>query len=622
MPHFLGPARLCLADKRPEGMANTDRIGELAIRIARVAALNELLMQVSDWVCQALNTPDCVIYLPMIDDETQLVQSAAWGQKNPSALPQVDDPLALRVGQGVVGAAAATGISQIVVDTRTDPRHIADVGSGISELAVPIISQGEVIGVIDTEHPEPGHYDENARLLVEQVAAVVAGQVRAAVAVAKLQASLAAEEAMGMSLREAVLTDALTCLANRRCLDGSIAQRHANGEVFWACVLDLDGFKRINDVHGHGAGDEVLVAVAQLLADRLGQDPTSLIARTGGDEFVVLTAMPVNDLRTAMESLLDEITWCTSHLGHISASIGVASGRDAATVHRADDAMAIAKELGGNRVVHHAEASGRIARLAELRAWRDRAKTLLASDGLHLVYQPIMPLDSGDHSAPLALEALVRLPDGEHTSTARFVDALSRYRLDVDLDRRTLGEVLDVLQVQNDVSIAHNWSARSFDSEQGLVWELLDELHRRQIDPTRLIVEVTEHVAIEAPDRFQVALRCLRREGVRVALDDLGAGWSSFRFLNESPVDILKLDGDWTQQAHVNPIAHELIQATLRCASITGATVVAEWIETPEQRDTMLELGVQWGQGYWLQPPAELTALGGPSGVICGDPAA
>ena len=591
-------------------MNNTDPIGALAIRVARARELTELLTFVSDWVCQALDTPDCVVYLPMPNDEKRLVQSAAWGKKNPGSTDEVDDPLALAIGQGVVGAAAATATSQIVVDTRTDPRHVADVGSGRSELAVPIVSQDEVIGVIDTEHPAADFYGEADRQLLEQVAAVVAGQVRAAIAVAKLQAS-----------REAVLVDPLTGLANRRGLDESVSARALAGELFWACVFDLDGFKRINDVHGHDAGDEALVAVAHLLANRLGHEKTSTIARSGGDEFVVLTAMPYHDLRSAMESLLDEITWCATHLGHISASIGLASGSDASTVHRADDAMAIAKELGGNRVVNHADVLTRIARLEEMRSWRDRAKDLLNSDDLHLVYQPILPLDVQADATPLALEALLRITDVERTTTADFVEALTRYRLDLELDHRTLAEVLDVLQVQSDVSIAHNWSARSFDSEHGLVWALLDELHRRQIDPARLIVEVTEHAAIEAPERFQVALRCLRREGVRVALDDLGSGWSSFRFLNETPVDILKLDGEWTQQAHRNPVAHEMIQSTVRCAELTGATVVAEWIETPEQRDAMLDLGIKWAQGYLLQPPAELTSMGGPGGVVCCDPA-
>ena len=101
-------------------------------------------------------------------------------------------------------------------------------------------------------------------------------------------------------------------------------------------------------------------------------------------------------------------------------------------------------------------------------------------------------------------------------------------------------------------------------------------------------------------------MRSLRNEGVKIALDDLGAGWTSFKFLADTPVDIIKLDGEWTQQTRTNPIAEELVASTVRCAEHSGAVVVAEWIETEAQRQALLELGVHWGQGYLLGAPAGL----------------
>ena len=586
-------------------MHDDAQVGQLALRLAQVSELNALLTLVSDWVCRAIETPDCVVYLAEdFDGSRTLVQSAAWGLKRNGSLG-VHDPLRLAFGEGVVGAAAQTATSQLIVDTRTDPRHITDAGSGRSELAVPIVVQGDVVGVIDTEHPEPGHYGERERLVLEQVSALVGGQLQAAMAVARLEASLASQAELSARLRSAVMTDPLTGLANRRAISRELADRVADGRLIWACVFDLDGFKRINDLHGHAAGDEALQAIGRLMHDRLGHEPDTIVARTGGDEFVVLTTMPIIRLQDALRSILDGIPPATAHLGHVSSSVGIASGADRAVVRRADDAMTIAKELGGNRIVDYAHVPERIARLEQNRSWRERVTTLLSGDDLYLEFQPILPLDPSAPASPIAHEALLRIGDGQ-TRTADFIDAVTRYRHDLTLDLRVLRQILDVLQVHPNLTISHNWSPRSLDPGHGLVWTLLEELHRRQIDPSRLVIEITEHTAIEHTKRFQVAVRSLRKEGVRIALDDLGAGWTSFKFLHETPVDIIKLDGEWTQQTDTNPIAEELVASTVRCAQHTGAAVVAEWIETEEQRAAMLELGVGWGQGYLLGAPSEL----------------
>ena len=586
-------------------MHDDAQVGQLALRLAQVSELSALLTLVSDWVCRAIDTPDCVVYLVETFDGSQaLVQSAAWGLKR-NGLLGVTDPLRLSFGEGVVGSAAQTGTSQLIVDTRTDARHIADEGSGRSELAVPIVVQGEVVGVIDSEHPDPGHYGESERLVLEQVSALVGGQLQAAMAVARLKASLTSQAELSARLRTAVMTDPLTGLANRRAVERELADRVVERREISACVFDLDGFKGINDTHGHAAGDDALRAIAQLMHQRLGAEPETLVARTGGDEFVVLTMVGAERLQSLLQSVLDEIPLVAARLGHVSSSVGVATGVDREVVRRADDAMTIAKELGGNRVVHYANVPERIARLEEQRSWRERVAALLAGDDLRLHFQPIVPLDPNAVPAPLAYEALLRIADGR-TKTAEFIDAVIRYRQDVNLDLTLLGQILDVLQVHPTLTIAQNWSPRSLDPGQGNVWTLLEELHRRQIDPSRLVIEITEHTAIEHTKRFQVAVRSLRNEGVKIALDDLGAGWTSFKFLADTPVDIIKLDGEWTQQTRTNPIAEELVASTVRCAEHSGAVVVAEWIETEAQRQALLELGVHWGQGYLLGAPAGL----------------
>ncbi len=586
-------------------MHDDAQVGQLALRLAQVSELSALLTLVTDWVCQKLDTPDCVIYLvEKLDESPSLVQSAAWGCKRHAVLG-VADPLRLAFGEGVVGAAAQSATSQLVADTHADQRHIADTGSGRSELAVPIVVQGEVIGVIDSEHPKPSHYRERERLALEQICALVGGHLQASMTAARLKSSLASQAELSSRLRSAVMTDPLTGLANRRAVERELGDRVAEGRSVWACVFDLDGFKGINDTHGHAAGDEALRTIGQVMQTRLGAHPGTVVARTGGDEFVVVTTAPIEQLHVSLRTVLDEIPFVSAHLGHVSASVGISSGADRAVVRRADDAMTIAKELGGNRIIDYANVPDRIARLEEHRSWRERVAVLLDSDDLYLHFQPIVPLDPAAVPAPIAYEALLRIDDGK-TRTSEFIDAVTHYRQDVALDQRLLGHILDVLQVHPTLTIAHNWSPRSLDPGQGLVWTLLEELHRRQIDPSRLVIEVTEHTAIEHTKRFQVAVRSLRKEGVKIALDDLGAGWTSFKFLHETPVDIIKLDGEWTQQTRTNPIAEELVASTVRCAEHTGAEVVAEWIETEDQRQALQELGVTWGQGYLLGAPNAL----------------
>lgn len=592
-----------------ETFQGSGRLGALALRLAEAHELRSILALVADEVCTSLSTPDCVIYL--VDNtgpEQRLVQSAAWGTKNPTRGLVLDAPLSLGWGEGIVGAAAATRTPQRISDTKVDDRHVDDLGSGRSELAVPILIRDDVVGVIDTEHPEVGHYGEGHLQVLRQIAALASLQLQAAMADESMRASVAAHEKVTAQLSAAVMSDPLTGVANRRAFDRELSSRVRSGALFWTCLLDLDGFKDLNDAHGHQSGDEALKTVAYVLESVIGTERMTFVARTGGDEFSIITSMGRAELQTALESMLGQITSQTTHIGHLSASVGIASGADREVLRRADDAMLIAKELGGNRVVDHATVGNHLAALEHRRSWRERAKSLVTGDDLHLEYQPIVALDPQVATAPLAFEALLRITDGHGTTTADLVEAVTRYRLDQTLDKRLLLHVLDVLQVQPGLVVAHNWSRRSFDVESGLVTTLLDELDRRSLDPSGLIVEITEHAGIENPERFQRAIRELRSHGVRVALDDLGAGWSSFKFLSQTPVDIIKLDGEWTQQICTNTIARELVTATVRCAGVTGAVVVAEWIETIEQLETMRDLGVEWGQGYLLSPPAPLLA--------------
>lgn len=264
--------------------------------------------------------------------------------------------------------------------------------------------------------------------------------------------------------------------------------------------------------------------------------------------------------------------------------------------------MLVAKRLGGNRIIDHASVLGEISDLHRQRAWHATITELLAAHHFSLAFQEIARLD-GTESPPV-FEALLRVEDADF-DIGELIGAAVGTGLDVEIDRWVLHRVLDVLQVHADVVIAQNWSPRSFE-QLGLVEDLAAELELRRVDPSRLIIEITEHASIAEPERFAVTVATLRELGVRVALDDLGAGWTSFRLLEAVEIDIIKLDGAWVRQVHTNPIAREMIATTVRCAKLFDLTVIAEWIEDRNDLHALQTLGVEWGQGYHFGKPRPL----------------
>lgn len=425
--------------------------------------------------------------------------------------------------------------------------------------------------------------------------------------------------------------DPLTGLLNRAAamaaLDTALGRPQHPRSLTVLVYLDLDRFKRANDLHGHGCGDDVLRTAAARLrgAARTGDS----VARLGGDEFVVVAEAVVDTAEAAALSsrLLDALCGPTLAGGHridISACAGVAiagggavDGPTSSTelLARADLALYQAKRAGGGRVelfdaALHAQVTGRDS------LERDLADELDAGGpGLSLVYQPVVDADGG---ALRAVEALLRWrrADGSAVGPADFVPVAERSDLIVRLDRWVLdaaarqvrawaGAPVDTGLAGLPVSV--NVSGRHLLGAQ-LPEHVAEAVGRHGIDPGRLTVEITETVLLDDLAVASGELGRLRGLGVRVAIDDFGTGYTSLAHLHHLPVDVLKVDRTFVTDL-ASPRDRSLVRMIADLGHHLDATIVTEGVETAEQLATLQGLGCDQVQGFLIarpMPPGDL----------------
>jgi predicted signal transduction protein with EAL and GGDEF domain len=461
------------------------------------------------------------------------------------------------------------------------------------------------------------------------------------------------QENLRRRLRSAARTDTLTRLPNRAAaveqlqglLDRETArstERDGSGDRFALLFLNCDRFRQINDTLGQSAGDRLLMAVGDsllaALADRMRAgglppngrvDPAAggagLVARVGGDEFVVLLdglRHPDEAERLALR-LLDTLARPHRIDGHevaCRASIGVfwdqGQGGDADEAMRdASIAMIEAKRAGGSRHVAFEPAMReRAARRADIEA---QLRTALAEEQLFVVYQPVVGLNadgSTDHSA--GVEALVRwqhptrglVPPFDFIGIAEecgLIDqigdfVLERACLDFMRWRAALGETAPRLMAVN-LSRAQlaqpDWAAKV-----GVI------LARTGMPAASLQLEVTESLAAQ-DEHIQVRLHELKSLGIKLALDDFGTGYSSLSSLHLLPVDTVKIDRSFVCKADTSHHHRVLIEATVKVAQSLGMNTVAEGIETAAQLDAVRAQSCAKGQGYLFSRPLVSSAL-------------
>ena len=574
----------------------------MAQELARARDTEKVLWIIAETSMTILDYEDCVIYL-LDRDRDVLVQRAAYGPKDAGG-GQIKAPIEIPVGQGIVGAVAERGEPIRVDDTLRDNRYIVDDDHRRSELAVPIIDDGEVIGVIDSEHTNAGFYTDEDQEALADLAGLAASQVRNTLTIEELRRA-------HHELDVLASTDHLTGLANRRALEEHLRTTRAAGGHPTIGMIDIDDFKTINDEHGHAAGDEVLRKMAQVL--RRTADGADLIARLGGDEFAVAvddgSPEHVAAILRSVSEVLAGLRWEWNHVHlRVSASGGVAPATAEHDWSDADAALYLAKSQGHGHVVVFDPTDPRLTTRVDDRAWAMRIHEGLARSRFMLYGQPIVATDDPSDAVVLN-EALLRYIDDDdnHISPVAFLGAATRFGLSCELDDWVLRSATTWLAANPDApQLSINVHPETVVT--GLVVpQLRDALDATGVDAGRLVIEITETTAIEDEAACRHAIAALRSWGARVAIDDFGSGWTSLALARTVPVDFLKIDGTWVRDAVSDQLSRQVVQGVVAAARTLGSLTVAEWVEDEPTRAFLSDLGVDYIQGYLTGLPEPLT---------------
>lgn len=424
------------------------------------------------------------------------------------------------------------------------------------------------------------------------------------------------------SLEWRVGHDVLTGLPNRMflsdLLDQALAFSRQESIPLAVCMLDLDGFKAVNDGYGHASGDLLLVEVAKRLRDIVRSE--DVVARLAGDEFVLVLryVRDLAELRAALNRVLRAISAPYSLNGkaiNVFASIGVTlfpdDNEDAETLLRhADQAMYVAKQSGRNRF-HLFD----VLRDQEVRATHqtvERVRQALAAGELCLHFQPKVNMRCGE---VVGFEALLRWehPQNGVVPAREFLPAVEETDLIVDIGEWVMDQVLSQLhrwqQTGLGLPVSVNIAVRHF-QRADFVERLKQVLARHaQVAPQMLDLEIVEAVAIENIQHVSACLQACQALGVQFSLGDFGTGYSSLSFLKRLRTQTIKID-----KSFVRDILHDrddlaLTTAVIGLARAFGRQVIAEGLESIEHGQLLLELGCEVAQGYFIarpMPPAEV----------------
>ncbi len=410
--------------------------------------------------------------------------------------------------------------------------------------------------------------------------------------------------------------DTLTALPNRvKLLDHlmkTLASARAHRRMVAVLFLDIDRFKNINDTLGHDAGDTMLREMGKRLHQRLRTHDS--IARFGGDEFVIVMdeVASANDASTLALRILEALTQ-PFHISdttlHITISIGISlfpnDGEDSSTLLKnADAAMYRAKERGGNNYQFYsadmgAHAERRLTLENDLRLALERGEFVLH-------YQPQIAADSGKI---IGCEALLRWqhPQQGLVPPLEFIGILEETGLIVPVGRWVLETACAQLAAwrqrgQSQFTMAVNIASRQF-QEPGLTEFVTELLQKHTLEPQFLELEITESTLMQHIPTTADTLTTLAKLGVRIALDDFGTGYSSLSYLRRFPIDTLKIDREFVRDIPGDADDTAITRAIIALAQSLHLRIVAEGVETEEQRRFLSGFGCESMQGYLFSKP-------------------
>jgi diguanylate cyclase (GGDEF)-like protein/PAS domain S-box-containing protein len=419
--------------------------------------------------------------------------------------------------------------------------------------------------------------------------------------------------------------DLLTGLLNRRGFEhllGEIFNETGGGHQHALCYLDLDRFKLVNDTCGQEAGDEMLRQISNQISSHLRAEDT--VARLGGDEFgLIMRNLSLTDTRLKAESLRAEIDrfrfrW-NDKLFRLGASIGVAAiDREAISttelLRRADTACYLAKEKGRNQVhVYCSNSDETLTRQGDMQRMQQISEAL-EHDRFELFAQIIQPIGERAHQRR-GVELLLRMrdSDGSILSPQNFLLTAERYNVAARIDRWVLERALTLIAAAGDehAVIEHysiNISGQSITNEH-FVDYAYDLIETCDVDPRRLVFEITETTAVSNTRRARELIRSLRTLGCRFSLDDFGGGLSTFSYLKNLPSDFIKIDGKLVAKILEEPVDRLIVEAINRVGQAMGLLTVAEHVESRALLDALRTMGIDYAQGYYIARPIPFEML-------------
>ena len=430
------------------------------------------------------------------------------------------------------------------------------------------------------------------------------------------------EHAMVKKMNYLASHDALTGLANRYAFERKLQyvlentdERHQHT----LCYFDLDQFKVVNDTCGHIAGDEMLRQVCTILSKHLRHSDT--LGRLGGDEFgLLLEECPLDNAVNIVDELLTAIqdfrfTWddktftVTLSAGMIlldetTPSVGAA-------LSHADTACYAAKESGRNRIHIHRADDEELARRQGEMQWVSRIHEAYEENRFYLRKQKIFSI-KGDKVPLERFEFLIGLRDqqGKYVPPGAFLPAAERYNLMPTIDRwvvrtalKWLSETIPDLDSLDFCTI--NLSGTTL-ADLHFYEFIIDQLESSNVPPHKLCFEITETAAIADLPRAIQFMTNLKKVGCQFALDDFGSGMSSFAYLKNLPVDIVKIDGTFVRDITVDPVDRAMVEAINKVGHVMGLTTIAEYVEDEAILNSLRQIGVDYAQGYGIGMPEDI----------------
>ncbi len=424
-----------------------------------------------------------------------------------------------------------------------------------------------------------------------------------------------APEQRNMSAESRPDIDPLTGLLDLAGIQKAITERIArpqNGKLSAVAYVDLQQIKRINNLFGHAVGDKVLRKISRRIRRALPHYAKT--GRVGGDRFVIFypgqsTNSSVASARQVLDSLNGSPISAAGRIFSISAAIGLVDIRPGMTALHAISAASFAcndaRKQSYPLVMYDHQSKELTPQIEALRIF-DQLEINQNPPGLSLAMQPILALSEPERSLDFEVLLRVRTSCGALLSTKRIIDAAESNHAITAIDKWVVSTTLTWF-AENESRLAKtrfiniNLSGISLNDED-FVEGLYETLSRYSHLATRLCIEVTESIALQNASQSRTFMQKLRKLGVRIALDDFGAGYSSFSYLKELPIDIIKIDGELIKDMLTSTTNTAIVRTIVQLTHNLGAVSIAEWVEDSATIDALKDMGVDYVQGYAVSP--------------------